>query len=163
MSYIIIKKLVKDRIMESFNIPVFEVALYFLDKLDSETEDCISNLKLQKLVYYAQGFVMALTGRKLFDEPIEAWEHGPVVRELYNEYRRNGATPITKPENINYDTLSQHPELMEILDEVYQVYGQFSAWRLRDMTHEETPWLKTRRNDVISDESMLEFFRTQIN
>lgn len=149
--------------IDSYSIPIEEVANYFLDKLDIETEDCISNLKLQKLVYYAQGFVMALTDKKLFDEPIEAWEHGPVVRSLYQKYKENGSAAITKTEDLEYKSLSKYPEVMEILDEVYQVYGQFSAWKLRNMTHDETPWLDTNRNDVITDYKMLTFFKTQIN
>ena len=149
--------------MDSYSIPIEEVANYFLDKLDIETEDCISNLKLQKLVYYAQGFVMALTDKKLFDEPIEAWEHGPVVRSLYQKYKENGSAAITKTKDLEYKSLSKYPEVMEILDEVYQVYGQFSAWKLRNMTHDETPWLDTNRNDVITDCKMLTFFKTQIN
>ncbi len=149
--------------LKSYSIPIEEVANYFLDKLDIEAEDCISNLKLQKLVYYAQGFVMALTDKKLFDEPIEAWEHGPVVRCLYGKYKDNGSAAITRTENLEYPHLLQYPEIMEILDEVYQVYGQFSAWKLRNMTHNETPWLDTKRNEVITDCKMLTFFKTQIN
>ncbi len=153
----------KQNKIESYSIPVEEVANYFLDKLDIETEDCISNLKLQKLVYYAQGFVMALTGKKLFDEPIEAWEHGPVVRCLYDKYKQNGRAAITRTEDLEYHELQKFPEIMEILDEVYQVYGQFSAWKLRNMTHDEIPWLETKRNDIITDCKMLAFFKTQIN
>ena len=158
-----IQAMEKNLNIESYNIPVQEVANYFLNKLDIETEDCISNLKLQKLVYYAQGFVMAIKDKKLFNEPIEAWEHGPVVRVLYNKYKANGKSGIMRTEGLEYPHLEQYPEIMEILDEVYQVYGQFSAWRLRDMTHDETPWLKTGRNQQISDELMLSFFKTQIN
>ncbi|OQY42717.1 MAG: hypothetical protein B6240_13665 [Desulfobacteraceae bacterium 4572_87] len=54
--------------------------------LDEEAGDLISNLKLQKLVYYAQGFYLALYDEPLFNEPIEAWTHGPVIRELYRSY-----------------------------------------------------------------------------
>lgn len=153
----------KDKKMESYNIPVEEVANYFLDKLEAETGDCISNLKLQKLVYYAQGFVMALKNKKLFNDDIKAWEHGPVIERLYRKYKENGSKPITRPDNIEFPKLSQYEDLMDILDEVYEVYGQYSAWRLRDMTHKETPWLNTERNKTISDELMLSFFKTQIN
>lgn len=158
-----IQAMEKNLNIESYNIPVQEVANYFLNKLDIETEDCISNLKLQKLVYYAQGFVMAIKDKKLFNEPIEAWEHGPVVRVLYNKYKANGKSGIMRTEGLEYPQLEQYPEIMEILDEVYQVYGQFSAWKLRNMTHDETPWLDTSRNEVITDCKMLTFFKTQIN
>lgn len=148
--------------MESYDIPVQQVAEYLLDKLDADAEDCISNLKLQKLVYYSQGFVMALMNKKLFNADIEAWAHGPVVPELYHKYKPNGSCGIPKPANTNYEILNQYQELKDIIDEVYQVYGQFSAWKLRNMTHTETPWINTPQNSIISDKSMLEFFKTQV-
>lgn len=61
---------------QSYNVSVQEVADYILCKTDIEAEDYISNLKLQKLLYYCQGFVLALTGKTLFDNDILAWEHG---------------------------------------------------------------------------------------
>ena len=61
--------------MKSYHIPVEEVANYFLDKLEAEYGDCMPISKLQSLLYYAQGFVMAFTGKKLFDDPIYACEN----------------------------------------------------------------------------------------
>ena len=62
---------------------VFDVARYILSRQDQNAGDTISNMKLQKLVYYAQGFALAITGKPLFQEDIEAWEHGPVAPALY--------------------------------------------------------------------------------
>lgn len=138
----------------------FDVADYFLSKTDEEAGDVISNLKLQKLVYYAQGFTLAVTGKPLFNEPIEAWQHGPVVPDLYHKYKDHGAYGIPAPTNVDFSKFSS--EIKEILDEVYDVYGQFSAWKLRNMTHEEAPWKNTERGDVISLSSMSEYFKTQI-
>ena len=59
-----------------------DVAAYILAKQDDDSGDLISNLKLQKLAYYAQGFCLAMHGRPLFPEAIKAWKHGPVVSEL---------------------------------------------------------------------------------
>jgi uncharacterized phage-associated protein len=68
-----------------------EIAKYFLVQVEEELGDSISNLKLQKLVYYAQGFNLALfDGNPLFDEEIQAWTHGPVVPALYHQ--SDGAT-----------------------------------------------------------------------
>ena len=103
----------------------FDVADYFLSKTDEEAGDVISNLKLQKLVYYAQGFTLAVTGKPLFNEPIEAWQHGPVVPDLYHRYKDHGAYGIPAPTNVDFSKFSS--EIKEILDEVYDVYGQFSA------------------------------------
>ena len=61
-----------------------DVANYFLSLCDEDAGDLISNLKLQKLVYYAQGFHLAISGEPLFDEKIMAWEHGPVIPQLYH-------------------------------------------------------------------------------
>lgn len=138
----------------------FDVADYFLSKTDEEAGDVISNLKLQKLVYYAQGFTLAVTGKPLFNEPIEAWQHGPVVPDLYHKYKDHGAYGIPAPTNVDFSKFSS--EIKEILDEVYDVYGQFSAWKLRNMTHEEAPWKNTEKGGVISLSSMSEYFKTQI-
>ena len=64
-----------------------DVARYFLAQSDDDAGDIISNLKLQKLLYYAQGVTLALTGKPLFSDPIEAWQHGPVVPSVYRLYK----------------------------------------------------------------------------
>ena len=63
-----------------------DVAKYFLSLSDDSSGDYISNLKLQKLLYYAQGFHLAIFNKPLFNEPIEAWAHGPVVGSSYRKY-----------------------------------------------------------------------------
>ena len=69
-----------------------EVAKWFLaynrDVLAEEGGEYISNLKLQKLLYYAQGSFLAVTDSPLFDDPIVAWQHGPVVESVYHEYKK---------------------------------------------------------------------------
>ncbi|QRN40601.1 MAG: DUF4065 domain-containing protein [Neisseriaceae bacterium] len=118
----------------------YEVADYFLSLCDQEDSgDLISNLKIQKLVYYAQGFSLAINNRPLFKEEIRAWKHGPVVKELYDKYRKYGSGALpTDDLNINHNNFSEEDK--KLLDDVYDVYGQFSAWKLRNMTHEEAPW-----------------------
>lgn len=139
-----------------------KVSQYFLKISQPEIGDILSNLKVQKLVYYAQGFNLALNNEPLFNEDIQAWEHGPVVKELYDTYREHGSGEIPVPEE-DIDFSDIEAEQKEILDEIYQVYGQFSAWKLRNMTHEERPWIETQRNHVISHELMRDYFLTQIN
>jgi uncharacterized phage-associated protein len=75
-------------VIEVATMKAQDVAEYFLTLVDDEAGDSLSNLKLQKLVYYAQGFHLALTEKPLFDEAIEAWEHGPVVPGLYHKLKR---------------------------------------------------------------------------
>lgn len=77
--------------------------MYYNDKiLEAEDADAISNLKLQKLLYYAQGCYLGLEGHPLFDENIIDWTHGPVAEEVYYRYRNNGYTDIVSAKYVKY-------------------------------------------------------------
>lgn len=141
-----------------------KVAEYFLAKADESVGDGISNLKLQKLVYYAQGFHLALLGAPLFAERIEAWEHGPVVPELYHLYKGHGSGNIPAPTAFDPDDYDRAEA--ELLDEVYDVFGQYSAWKLRNMTHEDRPWIDAYQNGdrgrVISHGALRDYFKDYV-
>ncbi len=138
-----------------------DVGKYFLAQVDDESGDSISNLKLQKLLYYAQGFHLAAYDRPLFPERIEAWVHGPVVPEVYRQLKRFGANPVVLPQDVDFQAVFT-PDVRELLDEVYSVYGQFSAASLRNMSHSEPPWKQTAQGGTISHDLMREFFKTRI-
>jgi uncharacterized phage-associated protein len=141
----------------------FDVANYFIKRQDPDAGDLMSNMKVQKLVYYAQGFCLAITGMPLFDERIEAWDHGPVCVPLYHEYKQFEAGPIPIPYDV--DALSIFSEdIHEILDMVQIYYGQFSAWKLRNLTHGEEPWMKAfaKGRCEISHDDMRNYFKTQL-
>lgn len=134
------------------------VAKWFLARNKEEEAngaDGISNLKLQKLLYYAQGCTLAITGEPLFSEDICAWKHGPVVAEVYHEYKSYNSNSI---EEANLDFGEIPDEISAILENVYQTFGQYSAWKLRNMTHEETPWQETPKSEVISKSSIKKYF-----
>lgn len=138
-----------------------DIAEYFLSLQDEDAGDLISNMKLQKLVYYAQGYHLALYDEPLFEDRIEAWLYGPVVPNLYREYKKYGSAPIPNPEDMDFSKFND--EEREFLDEVYDVYGQFSAWKLRNMTHEDVPWRAASENQgAISNRSMKAYFKAQM-
>jgi uncharacterized phage-associated protein len=138
-----------------------DVADYFLACVDMESGDVMTPLKLQKLLYYAQGLHLAMAdGEPLFAESLCAWKHGPVVKSIYLRYRRCEHRPIDPPARLHVDKYP--PETSEILDAVYSNYGQFSAKKLEDMTHEEPPWRATPQSRVISSELLAEFFTTVV-
>jgi len=144
-------------------ISCYDVAKYFLSLNDEEVGELISNLKLQKLVYYAQGFHLAIEGEPLFGEAIHAWAHGPVIPDLYHAYKEFGGGPIPSPDG--FDPARIGEDTRALLDEVYSVFGQFSAWKLRNMTHEEPPWLEAYgegKSGVISKKTMEEYFTTLV-
>jgi uncharacterized phage-associated protein len=100
---------------------------------DNIAGELISNMKLQKLLYYQQGFHMAYFGTPLFDEKIEAWMYGPVVPSVYNMHKEEGSGGLT----YDGDAISLEPQEESLFSEVMRVYGEFSAIGLMNMTHQE--------------------------
>ncbi len=141
---------------------VEEIVKWFLARNRADykmgyTDEFITNLKLQKLLYYAQGCVLALTDKPLFDEEIEAWEHGPVVPKIYHEYKMYGKSEIEFDEPFDENLIDR--DIQNILESVYNEFGQYSAWKLRNMTHSETPWKETAKNNNISKCLIKEYFK----
>lgn len=136
-----------------------DVARYFIMRGDSD-EDLLTNMKVQKLLYYAQGYHLAFFNHILFDDEICAWQHGPVVPSVYKELNIYGANQIKlsgAPPKFDVRTT-------EFLGEIYDVYGVYSAAALRNMTHNESPWKDTPvgTDSIISTRIIKEFFKTQI-
>ena len=133
-----------------------------------EHGDNLTNLKLQKLVYYAQAWHLALYDEPLFDDPVQAWVHGPVVYSVYQRFKDYGWQPITAPIDCDRVTLPEAVEqhLIEVMDE----YGGFNAYELERMTHEEAPWQNARgalpmdepSNTVINPDDMKHYYRQRV-
>jgi len=142
----------------------YDIAKYFI-RLANETGSYISNLKLQKLVYYAQGWYLAIYDTPLFEEDFEAWIHGPVIPALYREYKDFGWKPIIK----DVEKSSFCEDIYNFLEEVSDVYFACDAYELERMTHQEAPWVNARRglpmdvpsNEVISKESMRNYYKAR--
>jgi uncharacterized phage-associated protein len=143
------------------SLTVRDVARYFLALQDPEAGEDISNLKLQKLCYYAQGFSLAMRGEPLFRDKIKKWEHGPVIPPLWHDYKDFEGRSIPKVVDLDLDLYDS--EVRNLLDEVYEVYGQFSGWRLREMTHSEPPWVNAPRDGEIKPSEMTAYFKTRIH
>ncbi|MGY0692600.1 Panacea domain-containing protein [Virgibacillus sp. FSP13] len=136
-----------------------ELAKYFIHKSIPNTIENITNLKLQKLLYYAQGHYLSENhGERLFKEPIEAWVHGPVVREVYKKYSSYDfneiKNDITEQE---IKSLSIDSETITFLERVWDKYKKFNGKQLEFKTHQEEPWLKIRKglpNYIYTDDEM---------
>jgi uncharacterized phage-associated protein len=116
------------------------VADFFLVQIDPAAGDTISNLKLQKLVYYAQAWHLAIHKKPLFAEQIEAWAHGPVVPELYHRFKKFGWGAIDSLAIKTEPYSDLHASDVKLLEEIWAKYGQFTAKQLETLTHRDDPW-----------------------
>ena len=139
-------------------IPALNVAEFFVRNFVDKGRP-ITHLKLQKLLYYAQGIGFGRANIKLFKEPLEAWEHGPVIRDVYAHYKKFGDSPLQKNENTDLMLIYADAVVMNVLEETLSRFGMYEAWHLREKTHRESPWSETERNQVITDKAMIRFFR----
>lgn len=122
--------------------------------------DMMTHLRLQKLLYFAQGWHLARYGKPLFDDEIEAWQYGPVVPTVYDTYKQYGRAVIDGSlPDANAFTGEEYALLLDVARE----YDRFATRTLVDMTHRPgTPWDNVSRNDVISRELIRSFFDAQI-
>jgi uncharacterized phage-associated protein len=140
------------------SLTIFDVARVFL------YFESMTHKKLQKLCYYAQAWYIALhNGNKLFDSTFEAWVHGPVCRELYNEYKIYGWDNIPKEDNV---PLNVDENIYDFLKIVFDTYGDFSGDELEELSHSELPWQEARKgleewepsNRFINEDTMRKFY-----
>lgn len=127
-----------------------------LQSIDEDSGDVITNLKAQKLLYYTQGISMVKLGRPMFDDDFVAWQHGPVIVSVYDKLKKFKSGQIELRDSLNIDDFSE--DELNVIVSVYKTFGQFSAWKLRDMTHEEAPWKNVNIGEPITKESIQAFF-----
>lgn len=141
--------------MRSFSYE--EIADYFI-ALSNKSENLITNLKLQKLVYYLQAWHYTLFKEKLFEKEFQAWIHGPVLPDLYQDYKHFKWKPIDKnvgDESIDSVEDKLNAEQKELFNQVVDEYFGLSAYELERLTHAESPWKNARKGkepDEISRE-----------
>lgn len=147
------------------------LAKYFIS-LSNETGSLISNLKLQKLMFYAQAWHLALFEERLIDNEFQAWVHGPVLPNSYREFRQFGWKPIIN-EDLNQDFIDNFcsnvvdQQQCELLNDVVEEYFGLTAFQLERLTHSEDPWIIARKGlapdepseNVISDDSMIDYYQ----
>ena len=147
-----------------------QVAEYFLTHNKPLESGHITALKLQKLVYYAQGHALATLGRTLFDGLIHAWEDGPVCTSLYNRFKNFKAEPLdylfdTAAEETKARKAAQKPfssEELDLLANIQACYGDYTAGALSRMSHETTPWQESFPGKVIGKKAMKVFFSAHL-
>ncbi len=127
---------------------------------DNQEREGITNLKLQKILYFAQAYYIAKLGRALFSDDIEAWEYGPVVSRVYKKYRSNGSNPI-----IDDGKSSLSEEDKKVVQIIWNTFGGYSASKLVNITHAHTPWKEANKtsSQIISNKALKEYYSPLLN
>jgi uncharacterized phage-associated protein len=141
-----------------------DVANFFLRAVDADAGDSMTNLRLQKLLYFAQAWHLANFDSPLFEDDFQAWVHGPVIPRIYQKYKHCGFHPIPGP----FPTPRLDAQTAELLAEVWDVYGSYSPTGLEDLTHRDQPWLDARAGhppgepcrNVISEAAIQSYYKS---
>ena len=117
-----------------------------------ENHQNITNLQLQKILYYIQGNFMRVFGYKAFNEKILCWDYGPVIEDVWHKYNIYGRSPLSPDNN---EHICSKQEINLITDVVSEKLA-LNIWKMVDDTHNEYPWKNANDNNrtVISDEDM---------
>lgn len=136
-----------------------DVAKLFLSWANQEG-DLITNLKMQKLLYYAQAWHLVHFNKPLFNDSIKAWSFGPVVLESYHSFKKFKHSPIRYEEN-GKETKVFDKNQLEFLQECYGVFVKFSAHQLVNIVHNEAPWkdvYEEGRSNEIGHKAMKDYY-----
>lgn len=142
--------------------------------------DTVSHKKLQKLIYYVEAWNLVHLDEPLINEDFEAWVHGPVVPELYQQLKEFGFNQI-EVVNDEFDTIDEEIQAiiinnkltenqLELIYSVLNKYGGLSSLELELLSHSESPWIEAREgyaphqtcNKIITKARMKEFY-TSLN
>lgn len=112
---------------------VFNVASYICNRYMKENGKRIDEMKLHKLLYFAQRESIIQTGKPLFEEEFEAWKYGPVLKEIRNHYKNN-----------DFNKQYRNDSLNPIMDKVFSEYSRIFSWSLSMISHGEESWKRAR-------------------
>ena len=118
----------------------------------------LTPLKLQKLLYLAQGWSYVWDNKAAFPDEFEAWQYGPVNDKVYQEFKKYGRSEIPRHEGL---TSLSDCEVMETLSAIWDEYGKKTAYDLVELTHQQFPWKDAYfRGTKITNNSIRKYFQS---
>ncbi|GLH61020.1 DUF4065 domain-containing protein [Paulownia witches'-broom phytoplasma] len=148
-------------------INVFDVANYIIENNPHKT----THMKLHKMIYYAYAKYLVKCGSlDSFKDSFRAWVYGPVLPELYKEFKEFTYLPINKlsPKG-NIKKINTSVDWKNVIDSIIELYGSATGNELSDLTHQELPWQLGYNSggswdeNVISDEIIYKYFKNNLN
>jgi len=120
----------------------------------------ITHLKLQKLLFYSQAYHLVILDKPLFEDDLLAWEYGPVVRKVYENYKKYNSSIISIKKELKLEPISA-PSI-GVISAVMSAYSKFSGIELMGMTHSESLWQEAfakGKNETISHDSVKKYYK----
>lgn len=130
-----------------------DIAAYIIN-YSIKNRNYVSNLKLQKLLYYVQAYFAIQRNKPCFNEDFEHWRHGPVIPEIYSEYKAYFNEDITDYQE--HENISSRDKIL--INKVIESYSDYNAWDMVRKTHKESPWINTDDNDIIEWDEIYDHF-----
>lgn len=139
-------------------VSIMSAAHYLVHLSYGEKRRSLTSLKLQKLLYLAQGWSYVWDNRPLFQAEFEAWQYGPVNAEVYNYFKKYGRDEI--PEREGFEEYLDK-DSRETLEAVWDKYCSYSAFELVELTHRQEPWKNAyRRRGTIKNSDIKLYFQS---
>jgi len=104
----------------------------------------VSNLRLQKLLYFIQAIILCKTNVPCFSDDMEAWPFGPVIPSVYYTYRIFGNMNIILSEQETMPIIDEATKLF--IDNILKVCRRYKTFQLVEITHHQSPWIDAHKN-----------------
>lgn len=149
-----------------------EIVVNSLLRFAKDKGETLSHLKIQKLLYFLNGWNLALYGSPLIDDKFEAWRHGPVIPSLYRQLKKFGSAPVEhylktldkeKFEYVAYQVNKGNLQFWNLVEQIWDRYAGFTALQLSTLSHEAgSPWDTTPIDCTISDDEIRKYFQGKL-
>ena len=153
-------KIIQEKKYTANDVAEFFINLSLTNKIDDDVNEGITNLKLQKMLYFSQAAHLVLHNEELFKEDIQAWKWGPVVVSVYHKYKTFKNMPLPLPKDF-VDKIGDE-ETIHFLNGIWEMLNKYSASELMNITHSHAPWkdaFEKGKNNVITKEALREYYK----
>ena len=125
----------------------------------------LTHMHIQKLVFYAHAYYLAIEDEPLIDAEIGVWDYGPVIEKMYHEFKNYGGQPIPDPGFVVSGDLPEEDKAVDLIKQVWNSLKDYTAIQLSNATHGVgEPWSIAKENGsaVIDNESIKKVFSKRI-
>lgn len=138
-------------------VNIIDLSNYVIRYLKRKGQN-INHLKLQKLLYYIEAWNMVFLDGQIFSDDIEAWQHGPVVRSVWDYFKKHSILYDELPVCETCDCIMSD-EQRDVVNDVLDEYGDKTGYYLENLTHSEEPWRRARRTkEQIIDKAFMKYY-----